>query len=580
MVSEMTNHRFPSNRATPVHYKRFREAVLRGDIPVCETISMEMNRIDGRIRNPEYYYDPRLVAGIINFAETELTKTDGSNLKVLETFKIWFEQLFGWYYYVPRKVWTDNGFEDRMVLTPLINKLYLIVGRGAAKSMFLSFIQAYFLTMDPETTNSITTAPTMRQAQEVTLPIKTAIVRSQGPYFNFLTNNKLRLKSGKFETLLSSTKKGIEFSPTASILEIRPMSIDKLQGLRPKISTVDEWLSGETREDPIGAIEQGASKLENYYIVAASSEGTIRNGVGDDIKLELLKILKGEYDDPHTCIFYYRMDDVKEVAHPELWPKAQPNIGITVSYEAYMKDKIRAENNPSARNDILAKRWGLPMTGHTYFFTYREIQPHPVQSYNNMDCAMGADLSQGDDFCSFTFLFPLGGDRFGIKTINYITERTLALLPTSMRIKYDSFIKEESLVILTGSILDIDEVFESLYSIITERGYNILAMGYDPYNAERFVDQFKRHYGAYMVELVRQGVRTESVPLGELKTLSEERLLLFDEEIFEFAMGNTMVLEDTNGNRKLYKRRHANKIDPVSALMDAWVAFKRRTDYF
>lgn len=582
----MGKNAWPSNTATPKYYKEFRSKVLRGDIPVCETISMEMVRIDQRIKNRDYYYDPRPVDAFINFCEAELTKTDGSPVAFLDSFKLWAEQLFGWYYYAPKTVHTTfedgtSGFVEVEVLKRLISKQYLIVARGAAKSMYESFIQAYFLVIDGETTHQITTSPTMKQAEEIMAPIRTAITRAHGPLLKFLTTPLKGVDgygAGSFKTLLAPTKKGIESFLTGSFLEVRPMTINKLQGLRPKVSTIDEWLSGDVREDVVGAVEQGASKLDDYIIVAVSSEGTVRNASGDDIKLELMKILTGEYEDPHTSIFYYRLDSVEEVAQPEMWIKAQPNLGITVSWEAYHRDVLRAENAPSTRNDILAKRFGLPMEGYTYFFTYDETIPHRKRTYGNMECVLGADLSQGDDFCSFTFLFPLRGDAFGIKSINFISERTMKLLTPSFRNKYDSFVKEGSLIVLGGSVLDMEEVFHALDQEIEARKYDVMGLGYDPYNADAFIKLWSRYYGDYNVEVVRQGVRTESVPLGEIKKLAEDRLLYFDEEIFKFAMGNTMVLEDTNGNRKIYKRRYENKIDPVAALLDAYVAYKRSID--
>lgn len=575
----------PSNTAAPEYYLEFRSKVMRGEIPVSRTISMEMNRIDARIKDPDIYYDARYVDAFIAFCEGELTKTDGSSVKILDTFRLWAEQLLGWYYYSLKTVHRElqdgrTVFEEKLVLKRLISKLYLIVARGGAKSMFLAFIQAYFLIIDGETTHQITTAPTMKQAEEVMSPIRTAITRAPGPVIRMLTTPMKGLPGNNYGALLTPTKKGIESFLTGSLLEVRPMTIDKLQGLRPKISTIDEWLSGDIREDVVGAVEQGASKLDDYIIVAVSSEGTVRNGSGDDIKLELMKILTGEYEDRHTAIFYYRLDDVSEVGDPNMWLKAQPNLGITVSWEAYHRDVLRAENAPSARNDILAKRFGLPMEGYTYFFTYEETEPHPYQSYRSLSCSLGADLSQGDDFCSFTFMFPLRGDAYGIKSISFISQRTLRALPPSIRIKYDEFIKEGSLMVLEGSVLDMEEVFYVLEEEIEKREYEVVTMGYDPYNAETFVKLWKQNYGEHLVEIVRQGVRTESVPLGELKKLSEDRLLLFDESIMKYAMGNAMVLEDTNGNRKLYKRRYENKIDPVSAMLDAYVAYSRHLEMF
>lgn len=575
-----------SNTAVPFYYSIFREKVLSGEIPVCMEISQEMNRIDARIQDPDLYYDPRPVEAFISFCEDEMTKTDGSSLRLLDTFKLWAEQLFGWYYYTTKKVWVSDrrggAFAEVLVLKRLINKLYLIVARGGAKSMFAAFVHAYYLTVNGDTTHQITTAPTMKQAEEVLGPIRTAITRSPGPLYKFLTTEVDKKAVGSYGKMLASTKRGIESFITGSLLEIRPMSIDKLQGLRPRISTIDEWLSGDIREDVIGAIEQGASKLDDYIIVATSSEGTVRNGSGDEVKYELKKILSGEYDDRHTSIFHYKLDKVEEVSDPYCWMKAQPNIGITVSYEAYEKDVLRAENTPSTRNDILAKRFGIPMEGYTYFFTYDETIPHKTRmSYEHMSCALGVDLSQGDDFCSFTFFFPPSrGIYFGVKSLNYITDRTLKALPTAARLKYDSFIREGSLIVLEGSVLDMSEVYYSFESEVEARGYDILCMGYDPYNADQFLKLYKENYGPYGITVVRQGVKTESVPLGELKKLSEDRVLRFDEAIFSYAMGNTMVLEDNNGNRKLYKRRYEHKIDPVSALLDAYVAYSLHLEFF
>jgi phage terminase large subunit-like protein len=575
------NHEEPSNRTTPIYYKEFRNKVLRGDIPVNQHISQEMNRIDNLISNPDIYYDSFPVEGFINFCEAELTKTDGSGIKLLDTFKLWGEQLFGWYYYTTRSVY-DNDYGDFVeveYLKRLISKQYLIVARGAAKSMYAAFIQGYFLTMDGETTHQITTAPTMKQAEEVIAPLRTAITRAPGPLFKFLTTQH-RIQNRRHEPMLLSTKKGLESRLTGSLLEIRPMSVAKLQGLRPKVSTIDEWLSGDVREDVVGAIEQGASKLEDYIIVACSSEGTVRNGSGDGIKLELLKILSGEYDDPHTSIFYYRLDSIDEVATPEKWEKAQPNIGKTVTYETYARDVRRAEKAPSTRNDILAKRFGIPMEGYTYFFTYEETIAHKFRSYNKMACSMGVDLSQGDDFCAFTFLFPLADRSFGVKTVNFISERVLKILPPASRIKYEEFIDEKSLIVLEGTYLDMQIVYETIQSVIDEREYVVDSVGYDPYNAEAFIKYYTQNNGPLGISVVRQGARTESVPLGELKAMTEDRVLLFDESIFSYAMGNTMVMEDTNGNRKLYKRRYDSKIDPVSALLDAYVAYTREQDLF
>lgn len=575
--------KYPSNTATPEYYKEFRRTVLNGRLPVCQEISQEMNRIDRMIENPTFYYDPAPVDAFIRFCEAELTKTDGSELMVLDSFRLWSEALFGWYYWSSRSVYRDGEFEEEVYLKRLVNKQYLIVARGAAKSMYAAFIQAYFLIVNGETTHQIATAPTMKQAEEVLGPIRTAMIRHPGPLLTFLTTEVrgLALNRSNYKSMLASTKRGIESFITGSLLEIRPMTIDKLQGLRPKLSTLDEWLSGDIREDVVGAVEQGASKLDDYIILAVSSEGTVRNGSGDEVKLELRKILNGEYDDPHTSIWYYKVDEVSEVADPEMWIKAQPNIGITVSYEAYHKDVKRAEAAPSTRNDILAKRFGLPMEGYTYFFTYEETMPHKrVGSFANMECAMGADLSQGDDFCSFTFLFPIRTGDYGVASINFITERTHKLLPAGARFKYDQFVNEGSLIVLEGTVLDIPDVFEVLDDEIDKRGYDVMAMGYDPYNADAFVKLWTQHNGPFGIEVVRQGTRTESVPLGEIKKLSEDRMLLFDEEIFSYAMGNAMVMEDTNGNIKLYKRRYEYKIDPVSALMDAYVAITKNKELF
>ena len=575
--------RYPSNTATPYYYQEFRRKVVNGEMPICLEISLEMNRIDRLIENPMYYYDPAPVEAFIRFCEKELTKTDGSELKVLDSFRLWSEQLFGWYYWSSRTVYVDGEFEEDVYLKRLISKQYLIVARGGAKSMYAAFIQAYFLIVDGETTHQIATAPTMKQAEEVLGPIRTAMTRHPGPLLTFLTAEirGLKLNRSNYSSMLSATKKGIESFITGSLLEIRPMTIDKLQGLRPKVSTLDEWLSGDIREDVVGAVEQGASKLDDYIIVAVSSEGTVRNGSGDEVKLELRKILNNEYNDPHTSIWHYKIDDVKEVANPDMWIKAQPNIGLTVSYEAYHKDVLRAENAPSTRNDILAKRFGLPMEGYTYFFTYEETIPHTKSmSFTHMECAMGADLSQGDDFCSFTFLFPINTGEFGVVSINFITERTYKLLPSAARFKYDTFINEKSLIVLEGSVLDIVEVFEVLDDEIERRKYDVMALGYDPYNADVFVKLWTQHNGPFGVEVVKQGVRTESVPLGEIKNLSEDRVLLFDQEIFSYAMGHAMVMEDNNGNIKLYKRRYEHKIDPVSALMDAYVALQRNPELF
>jgi phage terminase large subunit-like protein len=578
--------RYPSNIETPIYYEEFRRKVMAGELPICLEISQEMNRIDRLIEDPNYYYDPAPVEAFILFCEKELTKTDGSELQVLDSFKLWIEQLLGWYYWASRNIYNEElkDFEEEIFLKRLVNKQYLIVARGGAKSMYAAFIQAYFLIVSGETTHQIATAPTMKQAEEVLGPIRTAMTRHPGPLLTFLTAEMRGLswsRRSNYNTMLSATKRGIEAFITGSLLEIRPMTIDKLQGLRPKVSTLDEWLSGDIREDVVGAVEQGASKLEDYIIIAVSSEGTVRNGSGDEVKLELRKILNGEYIDPHTSIWYYKVDDVSEVADPSMWIKAQPNIGITVSYEAYHKDVLRAENAPSTRNDILAKRFGLPMEGYTYFFTYEETLPHKrIGSFMNMECALGVDLSQGDDFCSFTFLFPVSNGKYGVVSINFITERTYKLLPSAARFKYDQFIKENSLIIMEGSVLEIDEVYYVLDEEIERRKFDVMAMGYDPYNADVFVKLWTQNYGPYGVEVVKQGVRTESVPLGEIKKLSEDRMLLFDQEIFSYAMGHAMVMEDTNGNIKLYKRRYEHKIDPVSAAMDAYVAIQRNPEIF
>lgn len=577
-----------SNTATPKYYAQFRESVLRGDIPVCTYISMEMNRIDELVKNPGIYYDENAVEGFIKFCEAELTLTDGSDLHLLDTFKVWAEQLFGWYYFVERSVYQPNEdghggkYVRKMIKKRLINKQYLIIARGAAKSMYLSFLQAFYLNVDTTTTHQITTAPTMRQAEEVMSPFRTAITRSRGPLFKFLTEGSLQNTTGSTakRQKLAATKKGVENFLTGSLLEVRPMTINKLQGLRPKLSTVDEWLSGDIREDVVGALEQGASKQDDYLIVAASSEGTIRNSSGDTIKMELIDILKGDYINPHVSIWYYRLDEIEEVADPATWIKANPNLGKTVSYEAYQLDVERAENAPASRNDILAKRFGIPMEGYTYFFTYEETLPHKPREFWGMPCALGADLSQGDDFCAFTFLFPLPYGAFGVKTRCYITSRTLHKLPGAVRFKYDQFIEEGSLQVLEGTILDMMEIYEDLDKHIITVDYDIRAFGFDPYNAKSFVARWEMENGPYGIEKVIQGAKTESVPLGELKTLSEDRLLFFDQELMSFTMGNTITLEDTNGNRKLWKKRYDHKIDSVSALMDAYVAYKIHADDF
>ncbi len=578
-----------SNTATPIYYGQFRDAVVRGEIPVCKEVSMEMNRIDDLIRNPGIYYDDQAVEGWVKFCENELTLTDGEDLHLLDTFKLWGEQIFGWFYFVERSVYQpskdDHGgkYVKKKIKKRLVNKQYLIVARGAAKSMYMSTIQNYFLNIDTSTTHQITTAPTMKQADEVLSPIRTSITRARGPLFKFLTegsiNNTTGPKSNRQK--LCSTKKGIENFLTGSLLEIRPMSIDKLQGLRVKVASVDEWLSGDIREDVVGAIEQGASKNDNYLIIAASSEGTVRNSSGDTIKMELLDILKGEYVNPHVSIWYYKLDDVSEVSNPDLWLKANPNLGKTVTYETYQLDVERAEKNPSARNDILAKRFDLPMEGYTYFFTYEETLPHRNRDFWGMPCAMGADLSQGDDFCAFTFLFPLSHDEFGIKTRSYITEKTMMSLPSAMRNKYDKFVKEGTLIVMDGVTLDIEgEVYEDLDKHIIEREYEVAAFGFDPYNAKAFVERWSTENGPYGIEKVIQGAKTESVPLGELKKLAECRKLLFDEEIMSFTMGNCIVIEDTNENKKLLKKRRDQKIDNVSAMMDAYIAYKLNRDSF
>lgn len=577
-----------SNTATPTYYGRFRDAVLSGNIPVCKEISLEMNRIDGLIDNPAIYYDEKAVEGFIAFCENELTLTDGSDLVLLDTFKLWAEALLGWYYFVERSIY--EPYEDghgghyvrKIIKKRLINKQYLIVARGAAKSMYGSCIQSYFLNVDTATTHQITTAQTMKQADEVMSPIRTAIIRSRGPLFSFLTEGSLQNTTGSRanRVKLASTKKGIENFLTGSILEVRPMSIDKLQGLRPKISTVDEWLSGDIREDVVGAIEQGASKLDDYIIVAMSSEGTVRNSSGDTIKMELMNILRGDYINPHVSIWYYRLDDVLEVSDPSLWLKANPNLGKTVSYETYQLDVERAENAPATRNDILAKRFGIPMEGYTYFFTYEEIIPHKRRDFWSLPCALGIDLSQGDDFCAFTFLFPLANGEFGIKTRCYITSLTLLKLTGSMREKYDEFLDEGSLQVLDGTILDMMEVYDDLDLYIIQSEYDVRCLGFDPYNAKEFVNRWEAENGSYGLEKVIQGAKTESVPLGEIKTLAEERMLIFDEELMKFAMGNAITLEDTNGNRKLFKKRYEYKIDSVSALMDAYVAYKANREAF
>lgn len=577
-----------SNTATPRYYGAFRDAVIRGEIPVCKEVSMEMNRIDDLIANPGIYYDDQAVNGFIEYCENELTLTDGEDLNLLDSFKLWAEQIFGWYYFVERSVYvpSEDGhgghYVNKRIKKRLINKQYLIVARGAAKSMYASCIQSYFLNVDTSTTHQITTAPTMKQSEEVLSPIRTSITRARGPLFKFLTEGSLQNTTGSKANRmkLASTKKGIENFLTGSLLEIRPMSIDKLQGLNSRINTVDEWLSGDVREDVIGALEQGASKNDDYLIVAISSEGTVRNGPGDTIKMELADILKGDYINPHVSIWWYKLDSVDEVSDPEMWLKANPNIGKTVTYETYQLDVDRAEKAPAARNDILAKRFGIPMEGYTYYFTYEETIPHRKRDYWKMPCALGADLSQGNDFCSFTFLFPLANGCFGIKTRNYIASTTLMKLPSAMRIKYDQFMKEGSLVVLEGTILDMMDVYDDLDNHIISCEYDVRCFGFDPYNAREFVERWERENGPFGIEKVIQGAKTESVPLGELKNLSEQRMLLFDEELMAYAMGNCITLEDTNGNRKLLKKRYEAKIDPVAAMLDAFVAWKLNKEAF
>ena len=577
-----------SNTATPKYYGQFRDAVIRGEIPVCRKVSMEMNRIDDLIANPGIYYDDEAVEGWISFCENELTLTDGSDLKLLDSFKLWGEQIFGWYYYVDRTVYEPNPdghgghYVNRSIKKRLVNKQYLIVARGAAKSQYESYIHNFFLNVDTTTTHQVHTAPTMKQAEEVLAPMRTAITRAKGPLFRFLTEGSLQNTTGsKANRLkLASTKKGIENFLTGSLCEIRPMTIDKLQGLNSRINTVDEWLSGDVREDVMGALEQGASKNDDYLIVAVSSEGTVRNGCGDTIKMELDDILKGEYYNPHVSIWWYCLDDIEEVNNPDLWLKANPNLGKTVSYETYQLDVERAEKAPATRNDILAKRFGIPCEGYTYYFTYEETLPHRRQEFWQMPCSLGADLSQGDDFCAFTFLFPLSGGRFGVKTRNYITELTLMKLPAAMRVKYDEFINEGSLIVMPGTVLNMMDVYEDLDNHIIEKEYDVRCFGFDPYNAKEFVARWETENGPFGIEKVIQGARTESVPLGELKKLAEERMLLFDEELMTFAMGNCITLEDTNGNRKLYKKRYEQKIDAVAAMMDAYVAYKINIEAF
>ena len=577
-----------SNKAVPKYYGRFREAVIRGDIPICKEIEMEMHRIDDLIANPAMYYDPEPVEGWVKFCENELTLTDGSDLHLLDSFKLWGEQVFCWYYFKERTVYrphpTGHGgkYVKKRIKKRLITKQYLIVGRGAAKSLYDTCIQAYYLTVDPSTTHQITTAFSMKQAEEVMTPFKTAIIRSKGPLFQYMTEGSLQNTTGSKlnRQKLASTKVGIQNFITGSYLEIRPMTIDKLQGLRCKIATVDEWLSADVRENPIEAIEQGASKNDDYLIIATSSEGTVRNGSGDTVKMDLMKILKGDYIDPHTSIWWYKLDSIDEVGKPEMWLKANPNIDKTVTYEVYQQAVEKAENSPSNRNDILAKRFGIPMEGQTYFFTYEETLLHKKRSYWQMPCSLGADLSQGDDFCAFTFLFPLGGGKFGVKTRNYISEVTLRKLPAAMRVKYDMFIQEDSLKVMPGTVLNMMEVYDDLDAFIADHEYDVECFGYDPYNAKEFVERWGTENGSFGIEKVIQGARTESVPLGELKKLAEERILYFDEELMKFAMGNCIIIEDTNGNRKLSKKRYDQKIDAVAAMMDAYVAYKLNIDAF
>ena len=577
-----------SNTAVPIYYGQFREAVLRGEIAVNEKISLEMNRIDELIENPGIYYDDEAVNGFIAYCENEMTLTDGSDLHLLDSFKLWAEQLYGWYYYVDRSVYEPNEdghggrYVKKQIKKRLINKQYLIVGRGAAKSLYDSCIQSYEQNVNTSTTHQITTAPTMKQADEVMSPIRTAITRSRGPLFKFLTEGSLQNTTGSKanRVKLASTKKGIENFLTGSLIEIRPMSIQKLQGLRPKVSTIDEWLSGDIREDVVGAIEQGASKLDDYIIIATSSEGTVRNGSGDTIKMELEAILRGEYKNPHVSIWWYRLDSIDEIAYPELWIKANPNIGKTVTYEAYQLDVERAEKAPAARNDIIAKRFGIPMEGFTYYFTYEQTLPHKKRDFWKMSCALGADMSMGDDFCSFTFLFPLRGEAFGVKTRNYITSNTLSKLPAAMRQKYERFMNEGSLIVLEGTVLDLNDVYDDIDNYIIECEYTVVCFGYDPYNAKEFVNRWAQENGPFGIEKVIQGAKTESVPLGELRKLAEDRLLVFDQELMTFSMENCITIEDTNGNRKLYKKRADQKIDAVAAMMDAYVAYKLNKEAF
>ena len=576
------------NNAVPKYYGRFRDDVINGRIPVCETVALEMNRLDSLIQNPGIYYDPEAVEGWVRYCEEELTLTDGQDLKLLDTFKLWAEQVLGWYYFVDRSVYQpgENGqeghFVNKRIKKRLINKQYLIIARGAAKSQYESYFQSYFLNVDTSTTHQVHTAPTMRQAEQALAPIRTSILRSRGPLFKFLTEGSINNTTGSKanRVKLTSTKKGIENFLTGSLLEIRPMTIDKLQGLNSRINTVDEWLSGDIREDVIGALEQGASKNDDYLIIAVSSEGTVRNGPGDTIKMELMDILRGNYNNPHVSIWWYKLDSIDEVGEPDKWVKANPNLGKTVSYSTYQLDVERAEKAPATRNDILAKRFGIPMEGYTYFFTYEETLTHRKQDFWQMPCAMGGDLSQGDDFCAFAFLFPLSGNRFGLKTRNYITERTLLRLSPAMRVKYDEFIKEGSLIIMPGTVLDVMQVYDDLDNYIINSNYDVRCFGYDPYNAKEFVERWSQENGPFGIEKVIQGAKTETVPLGEMKKLAEDRLIIFDEVIVTYTMGNCIILEDTNGNKKLYKKRYEAKIDTVAAWMDAYVAYKINRELF
>jgi phage terminase large subunit-like protein len=577
-----------SNTAVPVYYGQFRDAVMRGEVPVNREISLEMNRIDALIANPNIYYDDQAVEGFIRFCEGEMTLTDGGDLHLLFSFKLWAEQVFGWWYFVDRSVYVpaehDYGghYEKRTIRKRLVTKQYLIVARGAAKSMYAALIQAYFISVDTSTTHQVATAPTMKQAEETMSPMRTAIIRSRGPLFKFLTEGSMQNTTGNrmLRQKLASTKKGIENFLTGSLCEIRPMAINKLQGLRPKISTIDEWLSGDLREDVVGAVEQGASKLDDFLIIAISSEGTVRNGSGDTIKMELADILKGEYHAPHVSIWHYKLDELEEVSDPATWVKANPNLGLTVTYETYHLDVERAEKAPASRNDILAKRFGIPMEGYTYFFTYEETLPHRARDFWQMPCSLGADLSQGDDFCAFTFLFPLGGEKFGVKTRSYITERTLFLIQPGLRPKYDEFIQEGSLHVMPGTVLDMMEVYDDLDAFIMSSEYDVRTLGYDPYNAKTFVARWEAENGPFGIEKVIQGAKTESVPLGEIKKLSEDRFLIFDQALMQFAMGNAITMEDTNGNRKLLKRRQEEKIDNVAALLDAYIALRANPEAF